>query len=949
MAAVVRGHDWSGTPLGSIDQWDASLRIAVSTALDSPIPTIVLWGSDLLQIYNDAYRPILGLRHPAAMGQPTQACWPEVWHFNEPIYHRVMDTGQPVHLEDQAYVIEPSGVRETRYFTITYAPLRDENALVRGVVVVAIETTRRVHAERDNITLQEKTRAAADQQAFQLQLADRIRSLDTPEEVAAAACELLGERLGIWRVIFCEIDDTRGTFFIRSEWARDGFFSVAGKSNRLDDFGPENIAALRAGKVVVHNDIAIDTRTTAHRQAYEGFGIRANLAIPVLKSGALRVVLGLHHVEPYEWSPADISVATDVAERTWAAVESARVHAELRAERDQSQYILDGMTEGFALIDSDWRMTQMNVAGLRAGHRLLENVIGFPIWETWPEIIGTDIEAMYRRVMASHVAENMESPLTFSDGQTSFLEITMYPALAGGVAVFFRDVSERKQAVEALDISRLRAEHALSIAQLGTYDWNIHTNEVESSARSREIFCFTDEEGHIAEDFFGRIVAEDVSRVREDVASAMQSDGRLEIEYRILLPDGRRRDVIVAGAGQRGSDGAWARQVGVISDATARKQDEEKLREADRRKDEFLAMLAHELRNPLAPITMAARILSRPGIEQQTLQEMSNIVIRQAEHMTSLIEDLLDVSRINKGLVTLDNEALNLKGVVASAVEQARALMEKQRHDFSVSVCGEEIRVEGDRVRLVQILTNILNNAAKYTPAGGKIVLELTATEKHAQVTIIDNGIGMSQELLPYIFDIFTQAERTSDRVQGGLGLGLSLVKNLVALHGGTVMAKSAGIGLGSEFTVCLPLLKDPAQSKNLATHASVGPTTLPTMCIMVVDDNVDAAKTLAMFLELDGHSVAVAHTAEDALARLHAAMSPAPQAFLLDIGLPGMDGYELARQLRAMPVVATAVLIALTGYGQPQDRERSSAAGFNHHLEKPVDPEALMALLNRL
>ena len=607
------------------------------------------------------------------------------------------------------------------------------------------------------------------------------------------------------------------------------------------------------------------------------------------------------------------------------------------------------MTEGFALIDRDWRVTQMNRAGLHAGHRLLENVIGLPIWETWPEIIGTDIEAMYRRVMASHVAENMESPLTFSDGQTSFLEITIYPALVGGVAVFFRDVSERKQVIEALDISRLRAEHALSIAQLGTYDWNIHTNVVESSARSREIFCFTDEEGHIAEDFFGRIVPEDVNRVRDEVASAMQSDGHLEIEYRILLPDGRRRDVVVAGAGQRGSDGAWARQIGVISDATARRLDEEKLREADRRKDEFLAMLAHELRNPLAPITMAARILSRPGIEQQTLQEMSNIVIRQAEHMTSLIEDLLDVSRINKGLVTLDNEALNLKGVVASAVEQARALMEKQRHDFSVSVCGEEIRVEGDRVRLVQIFTNILNNAAKYTPAGGKIVLELTATEKHAQVTIIDNGIGMSQELLPHIFDIFTQAERTSDRVQGGLGLGLSLVKNLVALHGGTVMAKSAGIGSGSEFTVCLPLLKDPAQSKTLASHASVGPTTLPTMRIMVVDDNVDAAKTLAMFLELDGHSVAVAHTAEDVLARLHAATLPAPQAFLLDIGLPGMDGYELARQLRSMPVVATAVLIALTGYGQPQDRERSSAAGFNHHLEKPVDPEALMALLNRL
>lgn len=458
--------------------------------------------------------------------------------------------------------------------------------------------------------------------------------------------------------------------------------------------------------------------------------------------------------------------------------------------------------------------------------------------------------------MATRVAESMESPLTFSDGYASSLEIAIYPALAGGVAVFFRDVSERKQASEALVVSRLRAEYALSTAQLGTYEWNLHTNVVDGSTRSREIFGFADDEGHHAEDYFGRIVAEDIARVRQDVLIGMQGDGRIQTDYRIQLPDGRIRHVVSAGASQRGSDGIWTRQVGVFSDETDRKLDEEKLREADRRKDEFLAMLAHELRNPLAPITMAARILSRPGIEQQTLQEMSNIVIRQAEHMTSLIEDLLDVSRINKGLVTLDNEALNLKGVVASAVEQARALMEKQRHDFSVSVCREEIRVEGDRVRLVQIFTNILNNAAKYTPAGGKIVLELTATEKHAQVTIIDNGIGMSQELLPHIFDIFTQAERTSDRVQGGLGLGLSLVKNLVALHGGTVMAKSTGIGSGSEFTVCLPLLKDPAQSKTLASHASVGPTTLPTMRIMVVDDNVDAAKTLAMFLELDGHSV---------------------------------------------------------------------------------------------
>ena len=233
-----------------------------------------------------------------------------------------------------------------------------------------------------------------------------------------------------------------------------------------------------------------------------------------------------------------------------------RAHAELRAERDQSQYILDGMSEGFALIDRDWRMTQMNEAGLRASHRLLENVIGHTIWEAWPEVVGTDIEAMYRRVMATRVAENMESQLTFSDGHASSLEIVMYPALAGGVAVFFRDVSDRKRVSEALDTSRLRAEYALSTPQLGTFEWNFHTHTVESSARSREIFGFVDEEGHLAEDYFGRIVAKDLNRVRHEVASAMQGDGRIQTEYRIQLPDGRLRYIVSAGASQRGPDGA---------------------------------------------------------------------------------------------------------------------------------------------------------------------------------------------------------------------------------------------------------------------------------------------------------------------------------------------------------------------------------------------------------
>jgi CheY-like chemotaxis protein len=286
--------------------------------------------------------------------------------------------------------------------------------------------------------------------------------------------------------------------------------------------------------------------------------------------------------------------------------------------------------------------------------------------------------------------------------------------------------------------------------------------------------------------------------------------------------------------------------------------------------------------------------------------------------------------------------------VLASAVEQVRSLMEKQNHDFSMQVTGEALRVQGDRVRLVQVFANLLTNAAKYTPEGGKIALELAVVDGQARVTVRETGVGMSESLLPHIFDIFTQAERTPDRTQGGLGLGLSLVKNLVGLLGGSVTARSDGPGRGSEFSVLLPLLDEAAQAVQPLPPADVVGH-VRAMHIMVVDDNVDAATTVAMLLEMDGHTVSVAHSAEHALTSLLAAPLHPPQVFVLDIGLPGIDGYELARRLRALTSATGATLIALTGYGQPQDRERSKAAGFDHHLEKPVDPVRLLALINGL
>ncbi len=376
------------------------------------------------------------------------------------------------------------------------------------------------------------------------------------------------------------------------------------------------------------------------------------------------------------------------------------------------------------------------------------------------------------------------------------------------------------------------------------------------------------------------------------------------------------------------------------SDVTPRKQIEDELRAANRQKDQFLAMLAHELRNPLAPITTAAHLLKMGTLDAKAVRNASEIISRQAEHMTSLVNDLLDVSRVTRGLVTLEKEELDLNTIVAGALEQVRPLIEAKRHALTMELSGEPVHVLGDRTRLVQVLSNILNNAAKYTPAGGQIALRVFAHGDRVTVTVTDNGIGIESDVLPYIFDLFTQAERTPDRSQGGLGLGLALVKSLIVLHGGTVDARAAP-GRGSEFEICVPRLQVDVAAP-AAGAAQEAPQQAP-LRVLVVDDNQDAAELLGTVLEVQGHAVSVEYDGRGALER---ARQVRPQVMLLDIGLPDTDGYALARQLRAMPELAGAVLVALTGYGQPEDQRLAEEAGFNYHLVKPADLNRVAEIL---
>jgi signal transduction histidine kinase/DNA-binding response OmpR family regulator len=367
------------------------------------------------------------------------------------------------------------------------------------------------------------------------------------------------------------------------------------------------------------------------------------------------------------------------------------------------------------------------------------------------------------------------------------------------------------------------------------------------------------------------------------------------------------------------------------------------IRDADRRKGEFLAMLSHELRNPLAPILNALHYLRSPDSDADDVEQAREIAERQVRHLTRLVDDLLDVSRISSGKIQLRKETMDLHASVARAAEIARPLIDARRHELRIVLPPDPVRLVADSARVEQVLANLLNNAAKYTEPGGHIDLSAERIDKDVVVRVRDDGIGISPELLPRVFELFTQDERALDRSHGGLGIGLTLVKNLVELHGGSVSVSSEGPGRGSEFVVRLPLgspsANGDAPRPQAAPEAPEEHDVPRSRRVLVVDDNLDGAGMLARLLKGWGHEVALTH---DGPSALDVAPDFHPDVVLLDIGLPGMDGYEVARRLREIEPAERATLIALTGYGQGEDRRRSEEAGFHHHLVKPVDPQVL-------
>ena len=588
-----------------------------------------------------------------------------------------------------------------------------------------------------------------------------------------------------------------------------------------------------------------------------------------------------------------------------------------------------------------------NAAYLRlVGQREL---IGQTVRAALPEVEGQGYFELLDQVYRTGTpfkADELQMTLQREPGSPetqAYIDFVYQPIIVDGAVsgIFVQgfDATERTMARQALQRSELRLKEGMKAAGMAVWDWDLASGDVVYSDNAPALFGASWRE---LPGIGAAVDAGDRERLEAERARALACNGSYSEVIRLTRPDnGQLVWFQVHATVVPDQDGVPRCIRGVSIDVSARKRAEESLREVSRHKDEFLAMLSHELRNPLAPIRSAAHLLGMAPENAARVRQSSAIIERQVNHMTSLINDLLDVSRVNTGLVTLDKQVIDLHQIVVESLEQVQPLIAERSHTLAVSAPAEgEVAVLGDRKRLVQVLTNLLHNAAKYTPPGGQVALMVTHHAGMAELHVSDNGIGVGADLMPHIFELFTQEKRSSDRAQGGLGLGLALVRSLVSLHGGHVTVASEGVGAGATFSVYLPRHVQAAgvREGDCAMRAPGS-----ALRLMVVDDNRDAANALAMLLELEGHTVAVEHEPQRALEK---AAEFCPDACLLDIGLPGMDGYELARRLRENARTAGTTLIALTGYGNKYGRETTVSAGFDFYFVKPARTAELIGVL---
>jgi PAS domain S-box-containing protein len=625
--------------------------------------------------------------------------------------------------------------------------------------------------------------------------------------------------------------------------------------------------------------------------------------------------------------------------------EGQRIFSLAGAERPY-RALIEQMQEGAVTLSNDGSIQYCNKAFADLLKRPLETIVGGHMEQHVHTADQPAFSAMSHQALSA--STHGEVGLCAADGSVVPVYVSLTLVEDNGqqsVCMVVTDLTERKRA-ERISSSEQFVHGLIERAPIGVAVVDRQLRYVLTNPVYRAL----SREGLITGRSIEEVFAAAIVRIVEPLVRRVMETGQPLHVPECSVPDGVESWWNISLVPLHESGGITSSVLILTEDITERKQAEGRLRrsqealqEADRRKDEFLATLAHELRNPLAPIRTAAQILGSPKVSPHQLQWAQNVIQRQVGHMALLLDDLLDIARITRGKLELKTEPVKLTDVVDSAVEAARPLLDGKHHSFKVSLPAEALILRADPLRLSQVLSNLLTNAAKYTDPGGHIELSGHVQGGSLCLSVQDDGIGMSPESLERNFEMFSQAEGASTRSDGGLGIGLALVRGLVELHGGAVEAMSEGPGRGSKFTVRLPL------ADSVASVAAAAETEAPTVAtvgrrVLVADDNKDAADALAMLLELAGHEVRVAHGGRAALSL---AQTFRPDVAVLDIGMPELNGYEVAKELRREPWGSRMCLVALTGWGQDEDRQRAKDAGFDRHLTKPVDTDALEKLLS--
>ena len=970
MGALLRAFDWRATPLGPLEHWPQPLRTAVGIMLGAHHPMYVAWGPRLHLLYNDGYRELLGARagHPERiLGQPFEQVWADAWDQVRPAMDAAM-RGEPTYAEDRAFTVERNGYPEQMYATFSSSPIRDAGGGVAGVFCVCSETTAKVVSQRERdvaiaelATSNEKLRIAADAAGFGL------FHHTLPHHGIA------------WNA------RARAHFGL----PRQGPVTLEMIERALH---PQDRArVMDAVRAQVHA-----SGLEHYQDEYRTIGLEDGQERWILARGRMLVASN--------GRPARLVGTTmDITEQKLAeagaraltqdALAAAQANAKFRTFFDQG-------THFSSLLTLDGAVLEVNNIALESGGYRREDVLGRPFWECGWWNGAPDVMAQVRecvRLAASGQIVRRELPYFIADGTRCYSDVEVAPVLGEDGALLFiaasgSDITERRQVEERLRLldaigeatrvaldpitimaaaTRLLGQHlgvtrvayadlepdndrftirhdwaeAGAVSTVGVYSLDLFGSRASAAMRQGRTLLIHDVDRELAASD-GAAMFRQID-VRAIICCPLVKEGRLVAMMAVHQATPRTWKPSEVALVEAVVERCWA-HIERVRGAAA-------LVDADRRKSEFLATLAHELRNPLAPIRNGLELM-RIGEAGQfdgrapnpaLLGNVRAMMERQVNHMVHLVNDLLDIARVSSGKLVLQRRRIDLREAIATALETSRPLIDANGHHLELRLPQAPLEVEADPVRISQVVSNLLSNAAKYTPHGGCITLVAQGDGATGLITVADNGVGIAAESLGAVFDMFTQVERSLDRSSGGLGIGLSLVRRLVELHGGSVGAASDGVGQGSTFSVRLPLARDAAPAPAPENgRGEVAPAPERRLRVLVADDNVDAAHTLVSLLTLAGHDTRVAH---DGVAALAQAAQFRPELVFLDIGMPRMDGYETARRLRADPAQSGAMLVALTGWGAEEDRARTSAAGFDRHLLKPALPAEVAAVLGEV